>query len=160
MVLWTSPPLAVFEMMVAEFEARFGAPIERDLDSNGCGAFDAYELRFACGLEVVSWRFHLGRWLRTVDVTRDPAAFEIHANQDDLAHIAFHLGVSRARMSLWTKADGVPVATPARDAFVVMRTDDNGIEAEVTRTTSRCEADAIARDFEARGHKQLYWVTT
>ncbi|HEY1814370.1 MAG TPA: hypothetical protein VGG74_18590 [Kofleriaceae bacterium] len=39
-----------------------------------------------------------------------------------------------------------------------MRADDNGIEAEVARVTSRCEADALASQYEARGHKQLYWV--
>jgi|HubBroStandDraft_6_1064221.scaffolds.fasta_scaffold589335_2 hypothetical protein len=155
-----SSPLAVFEMMTAELEARFGPPSERDVDSNGCGAFDAYELRFECGLEIALSRFHLDRALQHLDVERAPARFEIHANRDDLAHIAFHLGVSVARMSLWTNLDGSLVATPAPEIFVVMRTDDNGIDAAITRTTSRCEADAIARDFEARGHKQLYWVTT
>lgn len=89
-----------------------------------------------------------------------PARFEIHANRDDLAHIAFHLGVPLVRMSLWSNLDGSPVAAPAPETFVVMRTDDNGIDAAITRTTSRCEADAIARELEARGHKQLSWVTT
>ena len=36
---WTSPPLAVFEIMAATIEARFGPPSERDLDSNGIGLF-------------------------------------------------------------------------------------------------------------------------
>lgn len=39
-----------------------------------------------------------------------------------------------------------------------MRADDNGNEVEVARVDSREEAERIARDFEARGHKQIYWV--
>lgn len=42
--------------------------------------------------------------------------------------------------------------------FVVMRADDNGNEVEVTRTATLEEADRIAREYRARGHKQLYWV--
>jgi len=40
--------------------------------------------------------------------------------------------------------------------FVVMRTDDNGNDIEVTRATSRCKATAIG--YEARAHKQTYWI--
>lgn len=44
--------------------------------------------------------------------------------------------------------------------FAVMRADDNGNEVEVKRVTSRCEAEALQRELEARGHKQLYWVVS
>ena len=40
----------------------------------------------------------------------------------------------------------------------VRRLDDNGNEFEVTRVATRAEAEAIAAAFEARGHKQSYWV--
>jgi 8-oxo-dGTP diphosphatase len=43
-------------------------------------------------------------------------------------------------------------------SFVVMRQDDNGNEIELARTLTRAEAETIARDFEARAHKQIYWV--
>ena len=39
-----------------------------------------------------------------------------------------------------------------------MRADDNGNEVEVARVDRREDAERIARDFEARGHKQIYWV--
>lgn len=42
--------------------------------------------------------------------------------------------------------------------FRVMRADDNGNEVEITVVDTREEAERIARDFEARGHKQTYWV--
>jgi hypothetical protein len=40
----------------------------------------------------------------------------------------------------------------------VMRLDDNGNQVELTKTTSRCEAESVAAKYEARGHKQMYWV--
>jgi hypothetical protein len=40
----------------------------------------------------------------------------------------------------------------------LLRQDDNGIQFEVARYASRCEALSAAAMFEARGHKQLYWV--
>jgi len=39
-----------------------------------------------------------------------------------------------------------------------MRTDDNGNDVEVRRLTNRCEADALVREYEARAHKQTYWI--
>ena len=146
---WTSPPLACFTAMAPAIEARFGPPAERDLDSNGVGLFDAHVLRFGCGLEVALWRFH---------GDSEPSTFEIHANQRDLAHIAFHLGVPVTEMSPWIDRDGTPVAAPGPRSVIVVRSDDNGNEATVTRVTSRCEAEAIVREYEARGHKQLYWI--
>ncbi|MBV6701138.1 hypothetical protein [Kitasatospora aureofaciens] len=42
--------------------------------------------------------------------------------------------------------------------FRVMRQDDNGNRFVVARGLSRPEAERLAAEFEARGHKQLYWV--
>jgi hypothetical protein len=49
-------------------------------------------------------------------------------------------------------------AGPAR--FVLMRQDDNGNRYPVSRHAVRAEAEAEAAMYEARGHKQLYWVET
>jgi hypothetical protein len=46
----------------------------------------------------------------------------------------------------------------ADEAWVVWRQDDNGNRFVVARRESREEADALAAEMEARGHKQLYWV--
>jgi hypothetical protein len=40
----------------------------------------------------------------------------------------------------------------------VMRLDDNGNTYEVARADTEEEGNAIARAFEARGHKQMYFV--
>jgi len=39
-----------------------------------------------------------------------------------------------------------------------MRMDDNGNQAVVATYPTRAEAEQACRDFEARGHKQAYWV--
>jgi hypothetical protein len=155
-VAWTCPPLAAFEMMMAPFEERFGAPVARDLDSNGIGLFDAHCLGFPCGLEAVVWRFHLGQGLQSIAPVREPSFYEIHANQRDLAHLAFHLGVPEAKMTRWTDLAGKPDAPDLARRVVLMRLDDNGNEYEVARFTNRCEGAEAQRMYEARGHKQLY----
>jgi hypothetical protein len=144
-------PLASFDALAADIEARFGPPLEFDLDSNGIGLFDATGLRFSCGLELGLSRFHLGRGLRTIDPAVEPSQYEVYANDLDAAHVAFHLGIPLAAMSRWPNA---PTPVPV----IVMRADDNGNQCEVCRVTSRCEAEAIAASYEARGHKQTYWV--
>ena len=49
-----------------------------------------------------------------------------------------------------------PDRTPP--AHRVMRQDDNGNRFLVARGLSRPAAEAMAAEFEARGHKQLYWI--
>ncbi|MFJ2187662.1 SPOR domain-containing protein [Kitasatospora sp. NPDC087861] len=45
-------------------------------------------------------------------------------------------------------------------AYRVMRQDDNGNRFLVATGLERAEAQRLAAEFEARGHKQLYWVET
>jgi hypothetical protein len=42
--------------------------------------------------------------------------------------------------------------------WIVWRQDDNGNRYEVARRESRAAAEELAAEFEARGHKQTYWV--
>ncbi len=42
--------------------------------------------------------------------------------------------------------------------WLLMRQDDNGNRVEMARFDVRAEGEAAAAEFEARGHKQLYWV--
>lgn len=157
-VTWRSPALAVFEAMAPAIEARFGPPSERDLDSNGIGPFDALCLRFSCGLEVGLRRYHCGAELRVIDAAVEPSRYEVYANQRDLEHIAFHLEVPIELMQRWTERDGHALVDRAPRSFVVMRTDDNANDVEVRRVTSRCEAEALVQGYEARGHRQSYWI--
>lgn len=41
-----------------------------------------------------------------------------------------------------------------------MRQDDNGNRLVVAKGLGRAKAEMLAAEFEARGHKQLYWVET
>lgn len=52
-----------------------------------------------------------------------------------------------------------PVAGGRPEPWIVWRQDDNGNQFEVARRESRTEADDLAATMEARGHKQIYWVT-
>jgi hypothetical protein len=157
-VSWTSPPLAAFQAMMRDIEARFGPPLGRDQESNGIGLYDYHQLRFACGLEVALLRFHLGPGLRSIDPLVEPSSFDIRANERDIEHIGFHLGVPAAGMSPWLDANGCSVVPAPVYRFHVMRQDDNGNQFLVKVVSSRCEADALVREYEARGHKQTYWA--
>jgi len=155
---WSSPSYATFEAIASQIETRLGPPTERDLDSNGVGLFDCYHLQFACGLEIALWRFHLSRELRPIDAARELSIFEIHANRPELEHALFHLGVSVDACARRADRDGTPLSAAVPSSWIVMRQDDNGNRYEVARVTSRCEAESLARQYEARGHKQIYWV--
>ena len=53
-----------------------------------------------------------------------------------------------------------PVTTrpSAEPMWVVRRQDDNGNRFVVQGGLSRKEAERLAAELEARGHKQIYWV--
>ncbi len=44
------------------------------------------------------------------------------------------------------------------DTYRVMRQDDNGNRYLVAGDLAEAAAERLAAEFEARGHKQLYWV--
>ena len=48
--------------------------------------------------------------------------------------------------------------SPARRDWAVWRIDDNANTFLVRGGLSREEADRVAAEFAARGHKQMYWV--
>lgn len=55
----------------------------------------------------------------------------------------------------------VAAAEPASSGgtWAVWRQDDNGNRFRVSGRHAREEADRLCRELEARGHKQLYWVS-
>jgi hypothetical protein len=95
---------------------------------------------------------------RTIDPLVELSWFDILADERDLEHIGFHLCVAPASMSLTYDANNRPVAPSPSHRFHVMRQDDNGNQLVVKSVSSRCEADALVGDYEARGHKQTYWA--
>lgn len=42
--------------------------------------------------------------------------------------------------------------------FTLWRMDDNGNRSEIAAYQDRASAERALRDFEARGHKQTYWI--
>jgi len=54
--------------------------------------------------------------------------------------------------------DGDDTTAALAATWVVWRQDDNGNRAVVSRHASRDEAEQVARVFDGRGHKQIYWV--
>ena len=47
---------------------------------------------------------------------------------------------------------------PQSESFCLRRQDDNGVRYEIARYASRAEALTALATFEARGHKQTYFV--
>ncbi|HEY4176105.1 MAG TPA: hypothetical protein VGM90_04715 [Kofleriaceae bacterium] len=145
-----------FNAFASVLEERFGPPSDGEDVIDGLGTFDIQKLAFPCGLAVELWRARES-FGGAVDFANEIARYTGGSTDADRAHVAFHLGIPLD--SLWTvprRGNAEQLAMPLR--FTVMRRDDNGNEAEVTRTTNRCEADAIAAMYAARGHKQTYWV--
>lgn len=154
-VCWRSKPLICFLLPRARIEARFGPPLEEDVDSNGVGLMSLWAVRFRCGLEVAlehSQR-HPGTF-EASDDAHEPRWLTIYANDNERNHLLLHLTFENTEPSYWqpdTTRDG-PLA------WRVMRRDDNGHVFEMARFSSRCEAEAVALTFEQHGHKQMCWV--
>ena len=152
-VTWTRRPLVSFRRARTYLESELGPPQARDVDSNGCGPYDLWPLRFACGLEVLLLGFHLGSDFEDVPADRDNW-IEIQANNTDFAHIMAHLPLDIGETAPWSPE----LRTSPAARWIVMRQDDNGNIFEVHACTSQCETDIRAAALESLGHKQAYWV--
>ena len=151
-VTWHSPPLFTTRFPRAKLVARYGPPQLVAVETDGSVPFDAWLVRFGCGLEVAIWSFD-NSWCGP-HPHHDRDTVEVHANRRDRDHLLFHLGLS---------SDAIDERQPTRlitEPLVhqILRLDDNGNEFEVTRVSSACQAIAIAQTYEARGHKQTYWA--
>ena len=49
---------------------------------------------------------------------------------------------------------------PVEPGWSVLRIDDNGNRFIIRAHLRKREAERVAAEFEARGHKQVYWVET
>lgn len=152
-VSWERRPLVSFRRTRAALEADLGPPQARDRDSNGMGLCDAWALRFGCGLEVLLLAFHADSKAENIPKDRETWV-EIQSNKTDFAHIIAHLPFELGEAAPWLPDR----RTTQPPRWTVMRLDDNGNTFEVGAYGTRCEADLVADTFEARGHKQTYWV--
>lgn len=141
---WKSSPILWMDIDRQTIVDRFGAKHDDGVMSH-FGPFDAWVLRFPCGLECsVAWIHGHS------DI---PSGAEIYASACEPAHLLFHLDLAARRWGQ-SSAEDIVEPTPWR----VMRQDDNGNVAIAHRVTTECEARGLAAEYEARGHKQLYWI--
>lgn len=130
-----------------ELVARFGAPHIVDEDGHGVASFDAWLLRFECGLDIALWQFH-----SNVVEGDAPRLVELHANDCELLHLAFHVGIDARAIERWS-----PDPTYLGDAkYRVVRHDPNGGRWGVGAYTSRCEAEHVATVFAARARGEYH----
>jgi hypothetical protein len=150
---WEQRPLVSFRRARTSLEADLGPPQARDLDSKGMGLYDAWMLRFSCGLEVLLLAFHMDAKAAQIPKDRDTWV-EIQSNETDFAHIIAHLPFELDDVATWLPDR----RTAQAPRWTVMRLDDDGDTFEVGAYGTRCEADRVADTFEARGPKQTYRV--
>ena len=151
-VSWKDRPEFFLDVSRDELEAALGPPEATDADSNGLGPMEVWSKKLPCGLELGLLRFRYATPTGRPLGPDEPAAAELYLSDGDGAHAALHMQLPLERLQ--QHSAGVALPLP----WCVMRQDDNGNRFEVTRCSSRCEAEARAAEFEARGHKQMYWV--
>jgi hypothetical protein len=133
-----------FAMAGGEFVERRAQALEAEADWEGLGPHDRWQVHAPCGVELSIWRSHV----------EAPHIGKVCANTLDLDHILFHLPFAVGEIGRWVPA----LLAPLPREWQVVRQDDHGTRYEMGAFTSQCEAEAIVREFETRGHKQTFWV--
>jgi len=136
---------ALFTVAAARLAERFGRPRLLVPRSANLAPVHGWWIRFGCGLTVT---------LTVREHGETAARIAVSASETDRDHLLFHLELDASDICEPTP-DRLRAGLPA---YAVLRLDDNGNQFEVTRATSACQANAIAATYEARGHKQTYWI--
>ncbi len=160
---WCSDILFVGWASRPAIRAVHGRATATDVAENGVGVFDVWRREFECGLEVIVWVFPELHWQ---PLPEERMGLEVYAPTRAVEHVRHHLAVHIDVEHIndefsWSRrnAEGATPRWLAPDErFVVMRQDDNGNRGEMVRVYTEAQAACIARLFEARGHKQTYWV--
>jgi hypothetical protein len=117
------------------------------------GPVDVWAIAFSCGLEVTLASFQIDDTGAMVP-HGSRGVVEVHSSDLDLNHLRAHSPIPLNDLSFWET--GVSGSRPR--AWWLVRQDDHGNTFDVEAFSTSCEAEATARSFEARGHKQTYWV--
>jgi hypothetical protein len=115
------------------------------------GKYDLWACEFPCGLQVIITLLpsHTDCGARSPEDL--PSEVWLRSSDGDPGHLRCHLSLTEVEGWLGGERLGMPT-------WAVWRQDDNGIKAQVSIVTSRCEAERLRDELESRGHKQLYWI--
>ena len=127
---------------------------------DGLGMFDAWAYEFPCGLKMAFMFFHEPN-------ARGGILLDSPELEHGLRHLPFQEGDATPMNGegLTWVLDQIIKHYPHRraeieslHAFQVWRIDDNGNVFTVGEPTSERDARCLVQQYEARGHKQMYWV--
>lgn len=147
----SAPVRQVFSARVGRsvVEDRFGEPVVRDEWLDGIGTYDAWALRFPCGLEItLTMPTEAGGPFACEE---SPDWADVFATEVDFEHVVDHFGLPLHET--WQ-----PVAEPLPNRHRVCRQDDHGNTFVVLETPFERRARCVAARLTASGHKQTYWV--
>lgn len=120
---------------------RFGPCVPGDDHVPGLGPSKLWISRFACGCELALLHLELAPAGRQLGVL---------SNDPDIDHVLHHFAFP-ANWRIDAKEAPLPV-----EIWSLFRQDDNGNRFHIRDFDSKFSADCARREFEGRGHKQLY----
>jgi hypothetical protein len=136
-----------------------GPPMLTD-ETDGCGTGDLWAYEFRCGLKLA---------IQIPHMTCYPGEIWIDSLEIDhaLRHLPFHIddlspmhpeAIAEMSAEIIQRYPQRETEVIQLKAFQVWRIDDNGNVFTVGEPTSERDARCLVAQYEARGHKQMYWV--
>jgi hypothetical protein len=141
-VKWRTFEVALSDAEFSSVRNRFGEP-HPDVDFlDGIGPMKAWMSRFPCGCELAVWEVDgiTGRNVRVL------------SNDPDLDHVLHHFALP-VSWRIEPKDAPFPI-----ERWSLFRQDDNGNRFHIRDFDSMFSAECARREFEGRGHKQLYTI--
>ena len=122
---------------------RFGPRVPGADELDGLGPMQLWIVRFPCGCEIV---------LRHLELAPKPHRLGVVSNDPDLDHVLHHFALP-VTWRIEPKDAPFPV-----ERWSLFRQDDNGNRFHIRDFDSMFSAECARREFEGRGHKQLYTI--
>ena len=145
-------PLITVEIPYSEFVGRFGAKhSEHPSDWDAPGPVELWFFELPWGHKV-TFEYHLT--ISQVNIYLESLELDAVLEYIGLASYTHYVNTDTAQLL----RSQYPVYTRDLSPSTLYRQDDNGNKAVVHSYESRRVADYYQRLYEARGHKQHYWV--
>lgn len=146
------PELLAIAITETELRARYGPPTEEGEDLlPGLGNVFHWGLTWPCGCEVGLWMMDPRGGLYP-----GPQYANLITNDPDERHCLHHLDQPSLGEIIWHAEAKSRPRDP--DPWTLYRQDDNGGRFPMRTFDSRIAAECARRTYEARGHKQFYWI--